>query len=253
MSAPVLTRRRREFVLEAVRARSSARVTDLAKELEVSEMTIRRDLSTLAGEGKLVRVRGGAVLEAPYRPFAEVEGENYAERDRIGEAAAKLVSEGETLLIDIGTTPLQLARHLRGRRLTVITNNLAVYEELVSEPLVDLILLGGQLNREYRALGGFLVEEGLRQLSADQGFLGAAGIRRDLTIVDDAMGEMPIKRAMIAASGAVTLLVDSSKFGVAGGARICAPEQIDVIVTDTGAPRSMVQELEARGVRVIVA
>ncbi len=248
--APVITARRRELLLGKLRTQNSARVGELAEQLGVSEMTIRRDLAWLANEGKLVRVRGGAVLESPYRPFAEVETEHYNERYRIGAAAAELVSEGETILIDIGTTPLQLARHLHGRRLTVITNNLAVYEELATEALVDLIVLGGQVNREYRALGGFLVEEGLRQLSADRGFIGAAGIRRDLTIVDDAMGELRIKRAMIGAAGKVAALIDSSKFGIAGGARICDAEEIDILITDTAAPPEMVAALEARGVEV---
>ena len=240
-------------MLETVRSRNSARVSELATQFAVSEMTIRRDLYALAGERKLVRVRGGAVTDVSSRPFAEVEVEHYAERDRIGAAAAGLISEGETVLVDIGTTPLQLARHLGGLRLTVITNNLAVYEELAPDPLVDLILLGGQVNREYRALGGFLVEDALRQLSADRGFIGAAGVRRDLTIVDDAVGEMRIKRAMIAAAGEVILLVDSSKFGIEGGARVCGPEAIDVLVTDAGISPQMARDFEERGVRVVRA
>jgi DeoR/GlpR family transcriptional regulator of sugar metabolism len=252
-SSHMLAAKRRELVLEAVKSNHAERVSDLAQRFAVSEMTIRRDLQTLAEEGKLVRVRGGAVVGDANRPFAEVEAEHFDAKSRIGAVAAQLVEDGETILIDIGTTPLQLARHLAGRQATVMTNNLAVFEKLVDEPAIDLILLGGQLHREYRALSGFLVEEALAQLSADRAFISAVGLRRDLSVVDDAVGEMRIKRAMIAAAGNVVLLLDSSKFGSEGGARICEANRIDVLVTDKDAPEDMVRQLERRGVRVLLA
>lgn len=215
-------------------------------------MTIRRDLRALAADGRLLRFRGGAIAEGgANRPFAEVEVEHFSEKSRIGEAAAELVLDRETILLDVGTTQLQLARHLKDRPLTVITSNLAVYEELLPKASIELILLGGRVDRAYRSLTGFLVEEALTQLSTDRAFMSAVGLRPDLSVMDDAMGEMRVKRAMIAAAGSVVLMLDSSKFGVEGGARVCGPNEIDVLITDTGAPAEIIEELTDRGVRVI--
>lgn len=214
-------------------------------------MTIRRDLRALAADGRLLRFRGGAIAEGVNRPFAEVEVEHFAEKDRIGAAAAELVLDRETILLDVGTTQLQLARHLKDRPLTVITSNLAVYEELLPNASVELILLGGRVDRAYRALAGFLVEEALTQLSADRAFMSAVGLRSDLSVMDDAMGEMRVKRAMIAAAGSVVLMLDSSKFGVEGGARVCGADEIDVLITDQGAPQDLIEKLRDRGVRII--
>jgi DeoR/GlpR family transcriptional regulator of sugar metabolism len=126
MCRAMLPAQRRQAILRAVRS-GTAHVTALAEEFGVSEMTVRRDLHALARDGKLERVRGGAVNVESERPFSEIAVERLEAKDRIGRAAAALVEDGETVMIDIGTTTLQAARHLRGRSLTVITTNLAAY------------------------------------------------------------------------------------------------------------------------------
>src|SRR5262245_58022835 len=172
----MLAAQRRGLILDAVRSGSGAGVVELAQRFSVSEMTVRRDLAQLAREGKLTRVHGGAVREREEPPFAAIAVERRDEKDRIGRAAAGLVAEGQTVMIDIGTTTLALARHLHGRNVTVVTSNLAVVEELVPDPAVELIVLGGVVRRNYRSLVGMLAEDALRQLSADIAFLGASGI-----------------------------------------------------------------------------
>src|SRR5262249_33240369 len=147
--------------------------------------------------GKLVRVHGGAVSVTAEPSFAEIEVERPGVKDAIGAAAAALVDDGQTIVLDIGTTTLALARHLRGRTVTVITSNLAAYEELLYEESVELVLLGGIVRRNYRSLVGVLAEDALRQLRADVAFLGASGIGPDLGILDTTMVEVPIKRAML--------------------------------------------------------
>ncbi len=174
MLAAVLRVQRRQEILNAVRS-GTAQVGDLAAAFGVSEMTVRRDLRDLEREGKLTRVHGGAV--PPDEPsFAEVVVERLDRRTRIGAAAAALVQDGQTIMLDIGTTTLQLARHLRGRSVTVITSNLAAYEELLPETSIELVLLGGIVRRNYRSLVGVLAEDALRQLRADVAFLGASGL-----------------------------------------------------------------------------
>jgi DeoR/GlpR family transcriptional regulator of sugar metabolism len=249
----VLPSERRDVILRSVRTERSVTVGVLAERLGVSEMTVRRDLDLLAADGKIRRVHGGALRSPAEPPFAEVVVERFAEKDRIGAAAAALVTDGETVLVDIGTTTLQLARHLRGRRLTVVTSNLAVYEELLPEHDIELVLLGGVVRRNYRSLVGFLAEDSLRQLSADRAFLGASGMRSDLSVMDTTMVEVPIKRAMIAAASHVTLLVDGGKFPGTGVARICGPEAVDVLITDDSSPEDELREWERAGTEVIRA
>ncbi|HEX9376865.1 MAG TPA: DeoR/GlpR family DNA-binding transcription regulator [Actinomycetota bacterium] len=249
----MLSAQRRELVLRAVQSDQASRVTDLADMFDVSEMTIRRDLDTLADLGKLTRVHGGAVADGQEPPFEQTADERSEEKARIGAAAADMVGDGETIILDIGTTTLQVARHLRGRRLTVVTSNLAVYEELRDDTDVELVLLGGAVRRNYRSMVGFLAEDALRQIRADRAFLGASGLRWDLSVMDSTMMEVPIKRGMMAAATESVLLIDSAKLGVGGNARVCGADDMDALVTDTGAPPTLVGALEDAGVRVVQA
>ncbi len=249
----MLPAQRRGLILDAVRSGQGVEVVDLAQRFAVSEMTVRRDLARLAREGKVTRVHGGAVNEREEPPFAAIAAERHAEKLRIGSAAASLVEDGQAVMIDIGTTTLALARHLHGRKLRVITSNLAVVEELHQDPDIELIVLGGVVRRNYRSLVGVLAEDALRQLSADIAFLGASGIREDLSVMDTTMVEVPIKRGMIAASGRTVLLVDAGKFEMTGAVRVCGAGELDVVVTDAGAEHPGVAALEREGVEVVRA
>jgi DeoR/GlpR family transcriptional regulator of sugar metabolism len=248
----VLAAQRRQQVLRAVRT-GTTQVAELAAAFGVSEMTVRRDLRDLEREGKLMRVHGGAMNVIAEPSFGEIEVERPAVKDAIGAAAAALVDDGQTIVLDIGTTTLALARHLRGRTLTVITSNLAAYEELLAEASVELVLLGGVVRRNYRSLVGVLAEDALRQLRADVAFLGASGIDAQLGILDTTMVEVPIKRAMMDAAERCVLLADSAKFGMRGVVRVCGPERLHTLVTDAGvAPRARAA-FERAGVEVVVA
>jgi DeoR/GlpR family transcriptional regulator of sugar metabolism len=249
----MLAAQRRGLILDAVRNGSGAEVVVLAQRFSVSEMTVRRDLAHLAQEGKLTRVHGGAVRDREEPPFAAIVVEHKAEKDRIGRAAACLVADGQTVMIDIGTTTLAVARHLHGRNVTVITSNLAVVEELLPDPEIELIVLGGIVRRNYRSLVGVLAEDGLRQLSADVAFLGASGVRDDLSVMDSTMVEVPIKRAMIDVAERTVLLVDAAKFEMRGSVRICGAEELDVVVTDAPATALGVVALEQAGVSLVHA
>jgi DeoR/GlpR family transcriptional regulator of sugar metabolism len=249
----MLPAERRQQILETIRSGRSAGVVELAQRFSVSEMTVRRDLGRLAREGKLTRVHGGAVRDGEEPPFAQIAIERRVEKARIGRAAAELIADGQTIMIDIGTTTLQLARHLRGRRLTVITGNLAVVDELMPESAIELVVLGGVVRRNYRSLVGMLAEDALRHLAADIAFLGASGIRADLSVMDTTMVEVPIKRAMIAAAQRTVLLVDAAKFGMLGSVRICGPRELDGVVTDAAPDHPQVRALTEAGVEVVKA
>ncbi len=244
--------KRRQEILAAVRS-GAAHVADLAESFGVSEMTVRRDLQALAREGKLERVRGGAVDAGAEPPFEQTAVQRLEAKNRIGRAAAGLVRDGQTVMIDIGTTTLQAARHLHDRRITVVTTSLAVCEELIPDPGIELVLPGGIVRRNYRSLVGVLAEDSLRQLKADVLLLGTSAVDAELTVWDSTMVEVPIKRAMIAAAGRVVLLADAEKFRMGGIVRVCGAGAVDQIVTDAPLPAECRPALDQAGITVTVA
>jgi len=253
MKEPMLAAQRRALIVDAVRRGEGAGVVELAQRFAVSEMTVRRDLAQLALEGRLKRVHGGAVSEREEPPFEQIAVRRLAEKARIGRAAATLVADGQTVMIDIGTTTLQLARQLRGRKLTVVTSSLAVIEELLPEEGVELVVLGGSVRRNYRSLVGVLAEDALRQLSCDVAFLGASGLGEDLFVMDTTMVEVPIKRGMIAAAKQTVLLADSAKFEMHGSVRVCRASDLHTVVTDAAPDAPRVVALREAGVEVVQA
>ncbi|NRQ38654.1 DeoR/GlpR transcriptional regulator [Nonomuraea sp. NN258] len=260
-------------IMRRVRLSGAAGVGDLARQLGVSASTIRRDLETLDRDGTLRRVRGGALVTLrdtttdPHpgpglgfgpdadvdRPFAEVVTANEQDKEAVAERAARLVRDGDVLLLDIGTTTVRLARRLRGRPVTVVTSSLAVLDVLRADPEVELLLLGGMVRRAYHSLVGVLTEQALGQINADRVFLGASGVRPDGRLVDTTLAEVPLKRAMIAAAGQVVLLADRHKFPGTGALRVCGPEDVDVIVTNPGADETTLAACAAAGAQVLLA
>jgi DeoR/GlpR family transcriptional regulator of sugar metabolism len=250
----MLAQQRHELILRSLRAEGPAAVGVLAERLGVSQATIRRDLVQLDRAGRLTRVYGGAVsVNDPDQPFAEVATVRVEEKDALVARCAELIKDGDTILLDIGTTAHRLAHTLRGRALTVITSNLAVYEVLAEESDIQLIVLGGVVRRSYRSLVGFLTEDALRQVRADKLFLGTSGVRADGQVMDTTVVEVSIKRAMIAASEQIILLADATKFPGTGVARVCGPEELDIVVTNAGADPATCARMREADVEVIEA
>jgi DeoR/GlpR family transcriptional regulator of sugar metabolism len=248
----MLQARRHELILLTLRTEGSATIGGLAESLGVSLATIRRDLVQLDEEGLLKRVYGGAAsIEDHDEPFAEVAHVRVGEKDAIAQRCAELVRDGETVLLDIGTTAHRVARQLHGRTLTVITSSLAVVDELEDEETIQLVLLGGVLRRDYRSLVGFLTEDNLRQVHADWLFLGTSGVRPDGQVMDTTVVEVPVKRAMIAASDHVVLVADVGKFPGTGMSRVCGPQEIDTVVTNAAADDKTKTAFREAGVTVI--
>jgi DeoR/GlpR family transcriptional regulator of sugar metabolism len=247
----LLPAQRRQEILRAVRG-GTAHVSDLAESFGVSEMTVRRDLGALARDGKLERVHGGAVDSAE-PGFSQIEVERFDIKDRLGAAAAAMVQDGMTVMVDIGTSTLQLARHLHGHKITVVTTNLAVVEELLPDPDIELVLPGGVVRRNYRSMVGVLAEDSLRQIKSDILFLGTSGVDLEMGVWDTTMIEVPIKRLMIAGANEVVLIADAAKFSMTGMVRVCGPESITHIVTDAPLPAACRSAVDAAGIEVTVA
>ena len=249
----MLAEQRHQLILRALRSGGTVTVTDLADRLDASAATVRRDLLKLEEDGLLTRVHGGAVIEEAPAPFAEAARTRADAKDVIAAEAAAMIEDGQSVILDSGSTVHRLARRLRGRRVTVITNNLAVYEELVQDENIELMLLGGMVLRESRMLDGFMAQDNLRQVHADWLFMGACGVRAGGQVMDTTVAEVPARRAMIAAGDKVALLVDDTKFPGTGMVKICDPEDLDVVVTDTSSDTATCTALEEAGVRVIRA
>lgn len=237
-----------------LRAEGALAAVSLADRLGVSTATVRRDIARLDRDGRLQRVHGGALLgEATEPSFDAVAGTRPETKDRIARRAAALVPEAAVVLCDIGTSVHQAVRHLHGRRITVVTSNLAVYEELIDDDGIELVLLGGQVRRNYRSMVGFLTEEALHQVHADLLLLGTSGLRADGSVMDTTTVEVPVKRAMLRAADRTVLLADRSKFPGTGLARVCGPEDLDVVVTDDEVAGTTLNALQNADVEVIVA
>jgi DeoR family fructose operon transcriptional repressor len=234
-------------------------VSNLAQRLGVSEMTIRRDLDWLEKRSILTRVHGGAIafqseitqMQAE-KPFGLRLNESNPQKKSIGWAAAKLVQDGNRIILDAGTTTQQIARNLGGKdNLTVITNNIPISTELSRYEQIETILLGGQLKHRELCTIGPMVKQELAILSVDIHFLSAAGFSVRHGATDPDMREVEIKQAMIQASSEVILVADSSKFGLVELVKICPIDSLNKIVTDDSISPQAVIELEAEGIEVI--
>lgn len=234
----MLAQQRRSTILSLVREGRGATVADLATRLDVSESTIRRDLNDLDRQGKLRRVRGGGAPEVDDQPFAHVAARASDEKDRIGRAASALVRDRDIVLIDIGTTGAAVARHLRGRAITVVTASLAVVDELRDDRQVELIILGGVVRPSYLSMVGSLTEHALSQLRADIAFIGTSGVLPDGTVMDTTGIEVPVKRAILANSERTCLVASSDKFPGSGLLPVCSVGDLRAVITTAPAART---------------
>lgn len=235
----MLTEVRQRRVVDLVHERGSISVTALARMLQVSEASIRRDLEFLAGQGIVERVRGGACAprggirpEADRSGFDIVAGQASAAKRAIAARAATLVEDGQIVAIDIGTTAFALCEHLLNRSLTVVTASLAVVQALVEAPRVDIIVLGGVLRPNYQSMVGVLTESSLRQVRVDVAFLGCSGVRCDGSVIDSTPSEVPVKRALLDIATDAWLLADHEKFPGSGVLEIASIERFRGVVTD---------------------
>jgi DeoR/GlpR family transcriptional regulator of sugar metabolism len=251
----VLAHERAEKILERLRERGTVSAQELVRMLQVSAPTIRRDLERLEHEGALRRVHGGAFLpHAPAEaPFAEVVNDNAASKEAVAARAAELVSPGQVVLLDIGTTTVRIARLLAGQHVTVITASLAVLDVLRHDPVVELVLLGGSVRQNFESLVGPLTQDTLATVTADIAFLSCTGVRPDGSVVDDISQEAALKRAMVHCANRVVLAAPAGKFPGSGSLRICRLDDIDDLITTPGADESSLDLCRQAGVSVVVA
>jgi DeoR family transcriptional regulator of aga operon len=245
---------RRRRICELLRTEGRVTVQQLAQRFGISQVTIRADLSTLESAGALTRTHGGALTLADGdQPLDVKQLQHHAEKLRIGAAAASLIRDGETLILDSGTTTAEIARCIRLLELksvNVISNALNIAALLIDVPAVRLIMPGGILRRESNSLAGPMAEAALGALQAERLYLGADGIDAQLGVMTPHVGEAELNAKMIAMSRQVVVVADSSKFARRNISLIARIEQIHMLITDHAAPPEAVEQLRQRGVEV---
>lgn len=245
---------RKGRILTMLEAHSSIKVSEIAGMLGVSESTVRRDLQELEEEGLLTRTHGGAVQPKArsYEPsFLDKRTESSEDKEAIGIRAAALIEEGDTVILDSGTTVLQLARHIAGKNITVLTNSIDVAAELSMMEGVEILLTGGSLRRNTRAAVGAMAEETLRRFRADKAFLGTNGISIQDGVTTPNPGEAATKRAMVESANQVYVLADPSKFEKGSFSVICSLRSVTGVVTTKGLDPALEKEYEEAGVTII--
>jgi DeoR/GlpR family transcriptional regulator of sugar metabolism len=245
---------RQKIILQLIAERGSVTVADLCERLGVSDMTVRRDLVALEQASLLRRIHGGAVSARgrSYEPpvLSRIQ-ESHPEKQAIGRFAAALVHEGNSIALDIGTTTLEMARHLSHLHdITVLTNSLPIANLLTDQPGIRLMLCGGILRPGEHSMIGPIAEDTFSKFFVDKAFLGIGGIDLDAGLTEYNLEDAAVKRHMIQNAQTRILLADSRKFGLKRFASVAPLTAVDEIVTDDGLDPACREKLVEAGIIV---
>jgi DeoR family transcriptional regulator of aga operon len=253
------TSSRRQRIASLLQEQGSVQIPTLAEMFNVSTQTLRKDLNFLDSKGVCTRSPGGAILrrgaKTPREDAIDVKRTLFAdEKVRIGKAAAALIGPGESVLLDSGSTTLQVARHVKpDESLVVVTNDVGILNELVSHQDVQLVFLGGTLRRKSLSFFGTQTEQALHDLHVDKLFLAADGFDIEKGITTHFEPEALLNRKMCEVAREIIVVADSSKFGRVCLHKILEPTRIAKVVTDDGIPAEAREALTRIGVQVIIA
>ena len=253
----LLSEPRRRRILDWIQEEGSARVRELAVAFQVSEATIRQDLERLEQDGQITREHGGAFLNTVPTQVGTMtlhHQENMEQKRRIGAMAAELVKDGETIILDAGTTTTEIALRLTGRRnLTVITNALNIAVILGAVPGNAVHMPGGQFKAPTLSLSGDKSVEYFRNIFAGKLFLATAGVALDAGLTYPSFADLQLKEAMIKAASRVYLVADSTKINRSSFTRLGSLEMIHSFITDDGISAPDAAAFRSRGIEVLVA
>lgn len=247
---------RHQVILDRLQDKGAVEVFELAQELNISPITVRRDLDQLAVRGVLRRIRGGAVsvmLRGEGLPFVMREIDDAGVKDRMGEAVNGLLLDGEAVAIDSGTTGAAVARAVVNRRLTVMPFSLQALTHLAGSTSVEILLPGGSVRREEGSFVGPLVESTLSVMRFDSAVLTCCGVSETEGVMAHDLQDAAAKRAMSGAARRTILVAEGSKFTRSAMAVVTSLATIDALVTDESAPHEVIRRLEDNGVQVVIA
>ena len=256
-SPGMLAEPRRRMILEWMHEEGSARVRDLSDAFAVSEATVRQDLERLEAEGHIIREHGGAFLKSmpqQVRALALHHLVNMDAKARIGAAAAALVNDGETIILDSGSTTTEIAKFLGGRQnLNVITNALNIALTLGAQPSFTIHVTGGQFKAPTLSLSGEKAADFFTGINAEKLFLAAAAVSLDAGLTYPSVADLYVKRAMIESASHTYLVVDSTKIGKKAFSSLGGIELIDTLITDDGITAADRKVFEKANVEVMIA
>lgn len=258
MSSPdkVSTVGRRVRILEKLDKDGQVDVPSLSKELNVSDVTIRNDLIRLEQKNMLIRARGGAIkIDRVGLDFtlSDKNKQHFEEKKRIGKAAAGLIEDGDTIILDSGTTTMEIARNLLHiNNLTIITNALNIANQMADHQKANVIIPGGFLRKNSLSLVGGAAEEAFKNYFCDKLFLAVDGFNTTHGLSTPNVEEAHLNRVMIEISKQVIVVADSSKFHKRSFAFIGPVTDVDVVVTDAEIPAEDRKKLENAGVKVLI-
>lgn len=247
---------RQQKILELLNQKSSLKVNELSLLFTVSESTIRRDLKEMEEAGLLSRTHGGAVdfsisnIEPTYK---EKEASNQDEKVVIGEIAARMIKNGDTVILDSGTTTLEIAKRIAAKNVSIITNSIDIAAVLCHRENVNLLITGGNLRFTTRAMVGHITEEVLKNFRVDKAFIGANGISLESGITTPNLAEAKTKRAMMNVSNKVIIVADSTKFNKVCLSVIAPASEITSIITTNKVDNKLLKEFENLGLEVITS
>ncbi len=252
---------RRNKIKEILLEERSVKVNELAALFDVSEETIRRDLTALEKEGLVKKNYGGAVLVEDLidamrtiPPVHQRKMHLFEEKDAIGKQAASLVQPGERILIDAGSTTWCLARHLKSTPgLTVVTNGVNIVDELSRGEDQEIFMIGGKLIKRSMSMVGPQAEAEIRKYNAHIAFLGTSGVSLSQGFTSSDIFEAEMKKAMVASAEKVAIVADHTKFTRSGLLAFCSLTEVDYLITSKLADAGYLKEIMRAGVQVILA
>lgn len=246
---------RRMQIIDMVTQNRAVKNAQLMEKFNISIETVRRDLEYLETQGYLRRVYGGAVANVSIGSEPEYSNRSQvheSEKNAIAAAAAKLICPEDTIYLGVGTTVQTMARHIpKTCSITALTNVLRTAADLSEIPNCTVILSGGTLRQKELTLSGFPAEQNFSYFNVDKAFIGIGGITAD-GITDFHTGEAQIHRSLIKNATKSIVLADSSKLGIRAMNNVCPLSDIDIVITDSGAPKQLIKDIENQGVKVII-
>jgi DeoR family transcriptional regulator of aga operon len=254
----MIAEERRQKIQEIIEEKGKITVDDIVGKFSISAVTARSDLDVLAKRGNVMRSHGGAVRQLSAvvdYPLRFKESMHHAEKVRIGHAAAQLIQPYHNIILDSGTTTVQIARQIKAARirpLTVITNALNVAYELAETDGITLIIIGGILRPASSSLVGPQAERMLQDLRADHLFLGVDGLHPDVGYCTPDILEAQLNASMIRVSNEVTVVADASKFGRHSLSLIGKIECARRVITDARVSAQSAEALRAKGVELVI-
>ncbi len=247
---------RHQYILKKLQEEGSVSVQELSTEIQVSHVTIRKDLKLLEDKNLLFRTHGGGSSSNPYaqeKPVAEKELLHAEAKKLIAVAAVKLIGNNDSIIIASGTTMLALARSIGlDQHLTVITSALNVALALSHHQYVDVLQLGGMLRKNSSSVAGHYAEPVLSEVMCSLLFLGVDGIDLELGLTTTSLAEARLNQKMMEAAELTVILADSSKIGKRGLGKICSLDRVQYLITDDGISQSATEVLENKGIKVTV-